>query len=230
MKLLLVVKYIFEHETIGELFIDGKFFGYTLEDSLRDWKVKGQTAIPLGEYKAKVTWSAKFNRMLPLVYNQSNLTVLTPNGDEFSGIRIHGGNTHLDTEGCPLIARNLHISQDSGKKNKDGSKIMNWIQGSLEKDLTELLGDGEHTLVKCYQEEGQTDPMYHIDFRLTTPLMKDFMIMDLQTKLNRLGFACQADGVYGNNTDYAVRQYQKSKGLPRTGVVDDYLYYQIMKD
>lgn len=229
MKLLLVVKYVFEHETIGELFIDGKFFGYTLEDSLRDWKIKGQTAIPFGEYKVKVTWSGKFNRMMPLVYNQSNLTVLTPNGDEFSGIRIHGGNTHLDTEGCPLVARNLHINQDSGKRNKDGSKIINWIQGSLEKDLTELLGDGEHTLIKCYNDNGD-DPINHISFQITEPLTKNFLITDLQTKLNRLGYPCQADGVYGINTETAVRKYQKSKGLQATGKVDDKLYYQIMKE
>lgn len=40
-----------QSETIGELLIDGEVFCYTLEDTVRDVKIKGQTAIPAGTYE-----------------------------------------------------------------------------------------------------------------------------------------------------------------------------------
>ena len=42
----------------------------------------------------------------------------------------------------------------------------------------------------------------------------------LQQKLAALGFAVTADGSFGPGTKAAVQQFQTSKGLPSTGVVD----------
>jgi len=84
--------------TIGVLFVDEAFHCYTLEDADRKLedggeKIHGKTAIPRGTYKVSLTESARFRRVLPLVENVPN----------FSGIRIHAGNTHLNTEGCILV-------------------------------------------------------------------------------------------------------------------------------
>lgn len=80
--------------TIGYLFIDGVDTNlFTLEPKVRDVKVEGATAIPLGTYKVIVDYSAHFERELPHVLNVPN----------FEGVRIHPGNTDKDTQGCILI-------------------------------------------------------------------------------------------------------------------------------
>lgn len=79
--------------TIGELFIDGEFFCYTLEDVVRDKKIYGQTAIPAGTYKVIITPSNRFKRDLPLLVDVPN----------FVGVRIHPGNSAVDTDGCILV-------------------------------------------------------------------------------------------------------------------------------
>lgn len=84
--------------TIGKLYIDGAYFCDTLEDTVRPAGVKiaGKTAIPAGTYKVKKTMSPRFKKILPEILNVKN----------FSGVRIHAGNTHADTEGCVLLGLN----------------------------------------------------------------------------------------------------------------------------
>lgn len=79
--------------TIGDLIVDGEFFCNTLEDVVRPEKIPGKTAIPAGTYRVEVTPSARFKVPLPLLHDVPN----------FSGIRIHAGNTDQDTEGCILV-------------------------------------------------------------------------------------------------------------------------------
>ncbi len=83
--------------TLGELFINGRFECYTLEDKVRDngVKVYGSTAIPKGTYDLSVTFSNRFQKQLPLLHDVPG----------FEGVRIHTGNTNQDTEGCILVGR-----------------------------------------------------------------------------------------------------------------------------
>lgn len=89
--------------TIGTLTVDGQSECFTLEDvergtdgaTVESWKIKGETAIPLGTYAVTITHSERFGRDLPLVLQVPG----------FSGIRIHPGNTAADTEGCILVGR-----------------------------------------------------------------------------------------------------------------------------
>lgn len=92
-----------EKSTIGELFIDDKFQCYILEDAARALgvKIKGVTCIPEGEYLIKITYSNRFKRNLPLIYNEPSGFV-SDGRISFSGIRIHAGNDSQDTEGCLL--------------------------------------------------------------------------------------------------------------------------------
>jgi hypothetical protein len=93
MKLKLLREKSSDDTTIGKLYIENEFFCYTLEDKVRDKKVYGETAIPIGTYKVVITWSPRFKRQLPLLVDVPG----------FDGIRIHPGNTHKDTEGCILV-------------------------------------------------------------------------------------------------------------------------------
>lgn len=78
--------------TIGNLYVNGVWECFILEDPVRPTKIAGRTAIPAGRYKVTITHSPRFNRPLPLVHDVPG----------FSGIRIHTGNTAEDTEGCLL--------------------------------------------------------------------------------------------------------------------------------
>jgi hypothetical protein len=90
---------------IGELYVNGQFFCYTLEDVNRDLnndgdlkdvgekKVDGETAIPKGTYEVIVNMSNRFKKMMPLLLNVEG----------FEGIRIHAGNAKKDTHGCILV-------------------------------------------------------------------------------------------------------------------------------
>lgn len=93
MKLEVIRKIFNTNNTIGDLYIDGVWFCHTLEDVIRDVKIKDQTAIPYGTYKVILSLSNRFKRILP--------EILSVPG--FVGIRMHNGNTEADTSGCILV-------------------------------------------------------------------------------------------------------------------------------
>ncbi|HSY50387.1 MAG TPA: DUF5675 family protein [Thermoanaerobaculia bacterium] len=87
--------------TIGELSIDGAFECYVLEDVVRPAgvKVDGETAIPAGTYNVIIDYSNRFARQMPHILDVPN----------FQGIRIHSGNTAVDTEGCLLLGQTKDV-------------------------------------------------------------------------------------------------------------------------
>ncbi len=80
--------------TAGIMILNNDYFGVTLEDQFREGpKVPGKTCIPAGRYKVELSFSNRFQKVLPVLLNVPG----------FEGVRIHGGNTAADTLGCILV-------------------------------------------------------------------------------------------------------------------------------
>ena len=95
-----VVRSVFNPKsTLGKLYLDGIFFAYTCEDTDRNMngncskKVQDQTAIDAGRYRVVLSYSNRFKKYLPELLEVPC----------FTAIRIHGGNTAENSEGCILI-------------------------------------------------------------------------------------------------------------------------------
>ncbi len=118
--------------TFGSLNIDGEFFCHTLEDQIREipgkdvaiWKVKGVTAIPAGRYRITLEASPRFGT--------DTITVNDVPG--FVGVRVHGGNTVADTEGCPLVGS--MIDREAGRIS--GAKALGVLEALKAKIRTGL--------------------------------------------------------------------------------------------
>lgn len=119
--------------TIGKLYIDGVFACHTLEDEIReiagvpvaDWKIKGKTAIPSGEYKVTLEDSNRFG--------PDTLTINDVPG--FKYIRMHAGNTSADTEGCPLLGMQATmVSLIAGTSRPAVALVKRAVGGAIGKD------------------------------------------------------------------------------------------------
>ena len=116
-----------DNSTIGELFVDGIFECFTLEDKERDVKIKGETAIPKGTYKVIINESNRFKRLLPLLIDVPH----------FEGVRIHSGNSNHDTEGCILVGQTRNKNY-IGQSRKAFEKLFAKMQKAKTITLTIL--------------------------------------------------------------------------------------------
>jgi hypothetical protein len=126
--------------TIGNLYVDGQKFCDTLEDTdrglrqdmqlayIRDRKIAGATAIPVGTYEVDMnTVSPKYQYRRQYDFCRGKLPRLV-NVKGYSGILIHIGNYPQDTEGCILAGKNTVVgavmeSTETFKKLYDKMKF-----------------------------------------------------------------------------------------------------------
>lgn len=87
---------------LSRVYINGLPFCHCVEDQDRQLetfgpsaKVKGRTAIPRGTYALSLSFSHRFQKVLPILANVPC----------FDGIRIHGGNRAEDSQGCLLFGK-----------------------------------------------------------------------------------------------------------------------------
>ena len=95
--------------TVGQLFIDGKPYGSTIEDIGRPYgvKVAKETCIPEGSYRVTITQSQRFGRPMMLLYTNPLDKSVDMGGIKFTGIRVHKGTKTEHTEGCVLYQGDL---------------------------------------------------------------------------------------------------------------------------
>lgn len=119
-----------------------EFLCYTLEDrvrevpheSVKNWKVPGQTAIPRGKFRVLKTMSQRFGK--------HTLHIMDVPG--FAGIRIHAGNTAADTEGCVLVGMGMADRSINGSQAITRSRD---AVAMLEARLFPLLDDHQPVFV-----------------------------------------------------------------------------------
>ncbi len=147
MKLLLKRIAKMEKYTIGKLYIDGKYFSDTLEDTDRNLtntmskdeiakvKVYGKTAIPTGTYVVdmntvspkfgKRSWAQPYEGKVPRLQDVPG----------YEGVLIHPGNTADDTSGCILVGRNKVKGQVVESQDTFHS-LMNILKGDNDITIT----------------------------------------------------------------------------------------------
>ena len=135
MELLLTRKNRTEESTTGDLLINGKHQCFVLEDKDRGLlidmrpdeiakiKVHGKTAIPAGRYEVIISFSGRFKQFMPLLLNVPG----------FTGVRMHWGNTAVDTEGCPLVGRTI-AKNFVGESKKAYSEFFIRLQDASKKE------------------------------------------------------------------------------------------------
>jgi len=116
--------------TLGKLQV-GKLELNTCEDAIRDHKIAGITAIPEGTYKIIVNFSQRFQKHLPLLLDVPN----------FSGVRIHSGNTAVDTEGCILVGTT---------RTKGGVANSRYAMGLLMEEMQKAIDLGDNVWIEIH--------------------------------------------------------------------------------
>lgn len=123
MELKLIRETFTEDSTIGKLYVNGAFHCFTLEDKVRDVKIKSITAIPKGKYEVAITYSNRFEQLMPLLINVPN----------FEGVRIHWGNYSKDTDGCILVGTTKGVNM-IGNSRTAYTKLLTLLKQALKKE------------------------------------------------------------------------------------------------
>ena len=130
-----------EYSSIGDLYIDGKYFCKTLEPKDRKLeltpsnKIYGAAAIPRGRYRVILNYSSRFGKIMPLLLNVPG----------FDGCRIHVGNyagnpiytsangqPKDDTSGCILVGLSVAGEDMISQSNSAYEKLMKILRDSKE--------------------------------------------------------------------------------------------------
>lgn len=120
----------------GKLFINGKFFCFTIEDEdrgldqtmllseIEKLKIHSVTAIPTGRYEVTITFSNRFKKPM--------LQILNVKG--FEGIRIHSGNSSADVEGCIAVAYEDSSDGFAGNSKAAADKLFKDVELAIKKE------------------------------------------------------------------------------------------------
>ena len=93
-----------KESTLSQLYINGIFQCYLLEDKIREVKIPSQTAIPKGIFSLKLNTFGAKNVDYKKAFGKLHEGMIEITGlPNFSFVYIHTGNTIEHTAGCPLV-------------------------------------------------------------------------------------------------------------------------------
>lgn len=91
-----------EESTLGLLFVDNRFFCYTLEDQFNEPKIPGETRIPPGRYQIKLRTDGGMHTRYGERFDFHVGMLWLQDVPGFTFIYMHVGNKDDDSEGCIL--------------------------------------------------------------------------------------------------------------------------------
>lgn len=118
--------------TMGELYVNGSPFCFTLEPPQRQQHGR----IAAGDYQVINYPSAKFKRMLPLLLGVPGR----------AGILIHAGNVPGDSAGCMLVGELNGKNLKNSRRTLD--KLLRCLRGPWEQEEEIILRISEHIVQK----------------------------------------------------------------------------------
>ena len=126
----------------GRLLIDDAFACDTLEH----W----QYAIPAGFYRVRLTYSPRFQEILPILDHVYGFAREPHDGTKRTGIRIHAGNTIEHTRGCILLG-----DRQEAKGTKTKTEQKRRLSFKEKRELEDL----EKLLPKLETEKAQLETL-----------------------------------------------------------------------
>lgn len=100
--------------TLGLLYINNKFYCYTLEDTFRKVKIPGETRISSGTYKVDFRKEVtELTKKYQERYEWFSYHFQLYDVPGFQSIYIHNGGDHTHTEGCILVSDSMNVSKEA---------------------------------------------------------------------------------------------------------------------
>ncbi len=99
--------------TISQIYVNGKFQCFGLEDEYRAYKEIGETRISAGHYEVGLRNEGGFHNRYGKRFGHLHQGMLEiKNVPDFKWVLIHCGNTDDDTSGCLLVGEGAVVGED----------------------------------------------------------------------------------------------------------------------
>lgn len=208
-------------------------------DSKQDLKIQNQTHQLNNNLKKIISLSAGCtlftglaNVQSPVVYACDSLE--DSNKTDCQKTEKHDVDENVTNLNSPSVQQNLNVqwsasSGDSAKKPilvSDGSAATDEVKSSSPKAVQ---NSSQHVAGKALEPLPTSTRIYGDTIDLNGDLSAadshlsvgdtGDAVRALQERLNAAGFTVNVDGIFGHDTEQAVREFQESKDLPQDGIV-----------
>ncbi len=101
-----------KHSTLSEIYVNDQFVCYGLENIPRPVKIRGETAIPIGQYLLGFNRDGGMNGRYYDDYPKMHRGMLEIHDiPDFSYVYFHKGNSYKETAGCILVGARYMLEE-----------------------------------------------------------------------------------------------------------------------